>query len=87
MTLAHVWEETEQDWKEGPSNAHRLDDNFRTADALYTSFAGGVALVVKIRNIGEYCVGGLGVSGRKQLEDHEIALTAYGAVDLVATTP
>lgn len=57
-------------WVPGTAANHRFDDNFRLADVNYTSFAGGYPLVVIP---GAYTVGGIGVSGRKQLADHALA--------------
>ena len=65
------------EWQLKAVNAHRKDDNLRTENPSYLSLAGGCPVTVD-----GLTVGGVGVSGRAQLDDHAIgtaAATAWAA--------
>lgn len=56
------------EWQRRASHEHRFDDNRRTVNPTFVSWAGGVVLAVDSR-----VAGALAVSGRDELEDHELA--------------
>jgi glc operon protein GlcG len=59
------------DWVAKAKDTHRKDGNLRTNNPGYVSLAGGFPVVTD-----GLVVGGVGVSGRAQLEDHSIAEVA-----------
>jgi uncharacterized protein GlcG (DUF336 family) len=57
-----------EQWHRRSADEHRFDDNRRTVNPTYVSWAGGVVLAVD-----SGLVGALAVSGRDELDDHELA--------------
>ncbi|MEI8104441.1 MAG: heme-binding protein [Actinomycetes bacterium] len=56
------------EWQEKTGDVHRKDGNLRTDNPTYVSLSGGYPVIV-----GGLTVGGVGVSGRAQLDDHSLA--------------
>lgn len=56
------------EWRRRSAHEHRFDDNHRTVNPTFVSWAGGVVLAVD-----GAVVGALAVSGRDELQDHELA--------------
>lgn len=52
-----------------PANGHRADDSRRTVNPTFVSWAGGVVLEDSDRQP----VGAIAISGRQELDDHELA--------------
>ncbi len=55
-------------WVPKPAHEHRADDNRRTVNPSFVSWAGGVPL--KVNGV---LAGGLAISGRAELDDHKLA--------------
>ena len=75
VEIAHRWAARgpSSEWKRRDAHEHRFDDNRRTVNPTFVSWAGGVVLYDLDGNI----VGALAVSGREELEDHVLALGVY----------
>lgn len=58
----------EHEWRRRSAHEHRFDDNRRTVNPAFVSWAGGVVLVM-----GSGIVGALAISGRDELDDHDLA--------------
>ena len=70
VEIAHKWAPRgpSSEWRMSSAHEHRFDDNRRTVNPTFVSWAGGVVLAVDSE-----IVGALAVSGRDELDDHELA--------------
>lgn len=70
VEIAHEWAPRgpSSEWRRRSAHEHRFDDNRRTVNTAFVSWAGGVVLAHD-----SAIVGALAVSGRDELEDHKLA--------------
>jgi uncharacterized protein GlcG (DUF336 family) len=66
-TVLFGYERQEDGWKALAASGHRADDNRRVVFPDFVSYAGGLVIVRD-----EEIVGATGISGRKELEDHDL---------------
>ena len=66
VLFSHV--EKGGEWVRGEARDHRADDNRRLVSPFFCSWAGGVAVF----SDGHGVVGGIGISGLHELDDHEL---------------